>query len=315
MEKVLVIIPDNNKGKFISKGFSSAFKDFSYFVVEKKIYDLNVDEVNKISPNIFFIFWSDIKQTNDLIDFLEKVQNKNATFINLSENLSDIPDKIQSLDNSYSFSYDNKKKKFRVLPAISPKEYKRKFTGYRYLITFSGNPAYENREKILAKLIYNFGIINIFCRSYDFYKSVDDMYRNNLLDEKYIHLYRDSYRGYVENPKELSYIYTNSKVNIDMLRDDSKLINYRCMEILASGGFLISPYSELLVKTFEDGKEIETYKNDTELVDKINFYLNNANLAQLIASKGKKNVVSNHSFYDRLKVMLKEIYGKDSRNR
>ena len=87
------------------------------------------------------------------------------------------------------------------------------------------------------------------------------------------------------------------------------------MEILASGGFLISPYSELITRTFEDGKEIETYKNDSELVDKINFYLNNANLAQLIASKGKKNVVSNHSFYDRLKVMLKEIYGKDSRNR
>ena len=315
MDKVLVIIPDNNKGKFISKGFSSAFKDFSYFVIEKKIYDLNLDEINQIAPDIIFTFWSDIKQTNDLLSFFENFKNSTSMLINLAENIADIPEFIQKQENSHCFSYDNKKKKYRILPAIAPKEYKRKFTGYRYLITFSGNPAYENRERVLAKLIYNFGIINIFCRSYDFYKSVDDMYRNNLLDEKYIHLYRDSYRGYVENPKELSYIYSNSKVNIDMLHDDSKLINYRCMEILASGGFLISPYSELITRTFEDGKEIETYKNDSELVDKINFYLNNANLAQLIASKGKKNVVSNHSFYDRLKVMLKEIYGKDSRNR
>lgn len=315
MDKVLVIIPDNNKGKFIAKGFSSAFRDFSYFVVEKKIYDLNVEEINKISPNIIFTFWSNIKQGNELLDFFDSYKNSETTYINCAENLSDIPENIQKLMNCHCFSYDNKKKKYRILPCVYPKDYKRKFTGYRYLITFSGNPAYENREKILAKLIYNFGIINIFCRSYDFYKSVDDMYRNNLLDEEYIHLYRDSYRGYVESPKELSYIYSNSKVNIDMVHNDSNSVNYRCMEILASGGFLISPYSELLVKTFDDGKEIETYKNDTELVDKINFYLNNSNLAQLIASKGKKNVVSNHSFYDRLKVMLKEIYGKDSCNR
>ena len=39
MDKVLVILSDNNKGKFISKGFSSSFKELSYFVYEKKIYD------------------------------------------------------------------------------------------------------------------------------------------------------------------------------------------------------------------------------------------------------------------------------------
>ena len=57
MDKVLVILSDNNKGKFISKGFASAFKDLSYFVYEKKIYDLNVEEIKKISPKIIFIFW------------------------------------------------------------------------------------------------------------------------------------------------------------------------------------------------------------------------------------------------------------------
>ena len=48
MEKVLVILPDNNKGRYIAKGYSSAFRNMSYFVIEKKIYDLNVDEIKKI---------------------------------------------------------------------------------------------------------------------------------------------------------------------------------------------------------------------------------------------------------------------------
>lgn len=315
MEKVLVIIPDNNKGKYISKGFSSAFKDLSYYVNEKKIYDLNIEEIKKYSPDIIFSFWSDLSQNSELKEFINNFNNDKTVFIHYAELYKDIPNEYEDKTNHYLYSYDNKKKKYRIIPAVIPEDYKRKFTGYKYLITFAGNPAYKNRELILAKLIYHFGIINIFCRSYDFYKSVDDIYKEKLLNDKFIDLYRESYRGYVENQKELSYIYSSTKVNLDILNPNKKPINYRCMEILASGGFVISSYNDMIIKYFEDGKEIETYKTDSELIDKIRFYMNNANLAQLISAKGKKNVVSNHSFYDRLKIMLKGIYGKDSCNR
>ena len=56
MDKVLVILSDNNKGKFISKGFASAFKDLSYFVYEKKIYDLNVEEIKKLVQKLYSFF-------------------------------------------------------------------------------------------------------------------------------------------------------------------------------------------------------------------------------------------------------------------
>ena len=92
-------------------------------------------------------------------------------------------------------------------------------------------------------------------------------------------------------------------------------MNYRFLEILASGGFLLSPVNEITTLHFDEGKEFESYDDEIDLVDKVDFYLKNANLAQLIASKGKRNVVSNHSFYDRLKAMLKVIYGKDFSNR
>ncbi|MBQ8887267.1 MAG: glycosyltransferase [Candidatus Gastranaerophilales bacterium] len=315
MEKVLVILSDNNKGKFIAKGFSSAFKELHYFVYEKKIYDLNIEEINKISPNIIFVLWTDMTQRDVLIDFLNTYENKSSSFIHSAELLSHIDNSFINKKNHFVFTSDSKNKKFKFLHSVSPKDYKSKFSGYSYNITFAGNPAYRNREELLAKLVYNFGPINIFCRSYDFYKSLDDIQKNSLLDDYMLELYKSSYKGYVESQKELSKIYISSKINIDIENENPKNLNYRFLEVLASGGFLIAPHNNKIVKYFEDGKEFETYSSDFELIDKIEFYLKNLNIAQLIAYNGKKNVVSNHSFYDRLKSMLKVIYGKDFSSR
>ena len=315
MDKVLVILSDNNKGKFISKGFSSAFKELHYFVYEKKIYDLNINEIHKISPNIVFVLWTDMTQLDVLLEFLHSYENTNTIFIHCAELSSQISEEFLCKDNHFVFTSDSKNKKFKFLSSIQAKDYKTKFKGYNYNITFAGNPASKSREIILSKLVYNFGPINIFCRSYDFYKSVDDIQKNNLLDDYMLELYKSSYKGYVESQKELSKIYASSKINIDIENETPKDINYRFLEVLVSGGFLIAPYNKKIIKYFDDGKEFETYSNDYELVDKINFYLKNLNIAQLISSNGKKNAVSNHSFYDRLKSMLKVIYGKNISNR
>ena len=104
-------------------------------------------------------------------------------------------------------------------------------------------------------------------------------------------------------------------VLLSMLNPNNKDLNYRFLEILASGGFLLSPYNKITSLYFDEGKEFDTYTSEVDLVDKVNFYLKNLNIAQLIATKGRRNVVSNHSFYDRLKSMLKVIYGKDFSSR
>lgn len=315
MEKTLIILSDNNKGKFISKGFSDAFKELSYFVYEKKVYDINIEEINKIAPEIIFIFWTDMTQKEIIIDFLKNYQNKNTVIINCAELKNEIPASVLKKKNSHLFTTDAKKKQSKYIQCINPRAYKTKFQNYKYTITFSGNPSYPNREKILSDLIKTYGIINIFSRSYDFYKSVDEIYKNKLLDDNYMELYRKSYKGYVENPKELSQIYSSSKINIDMENENTKEINYRCLEIMASGGFLIAPYNDKIIKYFENGIEFETYNSTVDLIDKIDFYLKNLNIAQLIQEKGRKNIVNNFSFYDRLKVMLKVVYGKDISNR
>ncbi|MCD7779935.1 MAG: glycosyltransferase [Candidatus Gastranaerophilales bacterium] len=312
MEKVLIVVSDNNKGKFITKGFSDAFKELSCFVIEKKIYDLTLEETIKISPDIIFIFWTDLTQKFIAEEFLKDYKSEKTIFIHCSELLSDIPKFFLSSKRHFIFTGDSKNNKTKFHFSVNPKEYKTRFEGYKYNVTFAGNPSYKNREKLLSRLICNFGSVSVFCRSFDFYKSVDDIYKNNLLDSYFLELYRNSYNGYVNSPSELAKIYSVSKINIDIDNETSKPINYRCLEITASGGFLIAPYKPNIIKYFDDGYEIETYKSSDDLVDKIRFYLNNLNLAQLIAEKGKKNTVSNHSFYDWLKVVLRRVYDKDT---
>ena len=56
MKKVLIILPEDNKGKYITKGYVSAFKDIGFFVIEKKIYDLNLEEVYKINHFLFLVW-------------------------------------------------------------------------------------------------------------------------------------------------------------------------------------------------------------------------------------------------------------------
>ena len=310
MKKVITIISDNNKGRFISKGFSSAFRKLSFFVYDMKIYDLNVDEINQIKPDIIFIFWSDIREKNELQNILGELSVP-ADFIHCSEFIEDIPKNFHKSKRHYIFSGNSKTKKNKYIQPVSASDYKAYFNGYKYNITFAGNPAYKNREFILSQLIKNFGSINIFSRSFDFYKSVEEISSQKLLNELELEIYNKSYRGCVESTKELADIYVSSKVNIDIENERLKDINYRLLEITASGGFVIAPYSEKAVKQYDDGKDIETYKNIYELTDKIEFYIKNIGLAQMIAQNGKKNTVSNFSYYDKLKIMLKVIYGKD----
>ncbi len=314
MDKAIVIIPDNNKGKFISKGYSAAVKELAYFVIEKKLFDINSEEIKKISPAIIFIFWTGLSQRDIIEDTVSNYDNEDTVFIHTAELSSSIPDIYKDKDNHYIFTTDFKTKKNEFKFGIIPNDYKTKFQGYKFNITFAGNPATKNREEILSQLIYNFGPVNIFCRSFDFYKSLDEITEKGLLKDYFLELYKQSYKGYVESQKELSDIYCASKINIDMENENPKSVNYRCLEIMASGGFLISQYNPKLVKYFDEGKEIETFKNAEDLTDKINFYLKNLNLAQLIAAKGKQNTLNNFSYYDNLKTMLKVIYGEDTGN-
>ena len=137
MDKVYIITPDNNKGKYITNGYASAFKELSYFVMERKICDLNIDELQKFNPNIIFCFWSDIKQNEVITEFLKQNTNSNIIYIHFAEKKEDIPNYFYKKEAHHCFYTDSKSKKNMLLPCIKAKDYKTKFSGYRYSITFA----------------------------------------------------------------------------------------------------------------------------------------------------------------------------------
>ena len=63
-------------------------------------------------------------------------------------------------------------------------------------------------------------------------------------------------------------------------------INQRVFDIPACGAFLLTDYMEELDSFFKPGKEIETYKDIEELIDKLRFYIKNDNHRERIARAG-----------------------------
>ena len=102
-----------------------------------------------------------------------------------------------------------------------------------------------------------------------------------------------------------------SIININILRVQNKNSNnMRTFELPASGGFCLHEYSEEVAELFEEGKEIEFYRDSQELNDKIDFYINNPESAEKIANNGYNRIVSSNYTYDkRVEEILKILKG------
>ena len=84
-------------------------------------------------------------------------------------------------------------------------------------------------------------------------------------------------------------------------------MNYRVFEALASRGFLITDETEDTLKCFEVAKELETYKDINDLIDKIEFYLKHIEITKKIALNGFTNVAKSHNYTARARKILDTI--------
>lgn len=120
------------------------------------------------------------------------------------------------------------------------------------------------------------------------------------------------------NPAELSAYYSSyalsiastSAGNTDILKNPLKIINLRNFEIPMSGGIEFCKYNSELAEYFEDGREIVFYHDQSELVDKANYYLNSASDKHLLEMKmaARKRSESEHTWFNRFSIAF-EILG------
>lgn len=75
----------------------------------------------------------------------------------------------------------------------------------------------------------------------------------------------------------------------------SETANMRIFEVTGAGCFLLTEYHENLRDYFQLGVEIETFRNERELVDKINYYLAHPVERDAIARRGQERCLRDYS--------------------
>jgi len=102
--------------------------------------------------------------------------------------------------------------------------------------------------------------------------------------------------------EEMYSVYRNSAVNLNFsgitayIKIDNALFErirgykLRTFEIAAAGGFCLSEFSISLAECFEDGVDIVFFRNKTELLEKIQYYLEHQDEAKRIVANGMQKI-------------------------
>ncbi|MBT4272911.1 glycosyltransferase [archaeon] len=83
--------------------------------------------------------------------------------------------------------------------------------------------------------------------------------------------------------------------------------NVRTFEICGSGSFQLVNTTDFLSQVFKPGIEIETYENQTELNEKVKYYLKNPEKRKQIATKGYERAKKDHTYEIRIKELFQSL--------
>lgn len=80
----------------------------------------------------------------------------------------------------------------------------------------------------------------------------------------------------------------------------------RLYKVLCAGGFYLTTHTKGIEEVFTPGEQLETYKSDDEMIEKILKYLQDDKLREKIAKQGQVEVLKNHLLDYRIVKMLKD---------
>lgn len=110
----------------------------------------------------------------------------------------------------------------------------------------------------------------------------------------------------VDYDTQLPHIYRQSKINLNITcRSITSGMPLRVLDIMGSGGFLISNYQPELAEYFIPGEELVLYDSMADLEDKVCYYLTHDDERIAIAQRGYEKVKQQFSYEKMLKEMFK----------
>lgn len=118
-------------------------------------------------------------------------------------------------------------------------------------------------------------------------------------------------KGKVDYYKEMPFVFANSKINLNItLRSIKTGIPLRALDIMGSGGFLLTNYQQELLEYFVPGEDFVYYESREDLLQKIDYYLTHEEERRTIAERGCQKVRTEHRMTDRLQKMIQVVLGE-----
>lgn len=106
---------------------------------------------------------------------------------------------------------------------------------------------------------------------------------------------------------DLANIYGNSKIVFNQSANTIKSINMRLFEGMGCGALVISDYVPGMEKLFIENTHYVSFKDEDELIEKMDYYLNNTEEAQVIATAAYEHLLNNHTYEHRAKEIIELI--------
>lgn len=111
--------------------------------------------------------------------------------------------------------------------------------------------------------------------------------------------------------QEMNRIYSRSLINLGFgfVGDSPYLtgLKGRDFEVPLMGGLYLTTYNQDLENCFVIGKEIDCYRNEVELLSKLQYYLMHPDIALKIGASGRSKCLRDHTWANRFKTILTAV--------
>ena len=116
------------------------------------------------------------------------------------------------------------------------------------------------------------------------------------------------YAGYADYETQMAPAFFGSRINMNQtLRQIHSGIPLRALDIMASGGFLLSNWQPELAEHFADGESLAFYGSEEEMLDKAGWYLEHDDERRKIAQRGKEHIMKEYTYEAAFRMMLKRL--------
>ena len=116
------------------------------------------------------------------------------------------------------------------------------------------------------------------------------------------------YMGTVDYYDTMPLVFQNSRINLNItLKSIQTGIPLRCMDIMGSGGFLLSNYQSELPDFFVPGEDFAFYESEEDFTTKITYYLAHDAERRQIAANCLGKMRDGHTFTHRVNAILEVL--------